>query len=282
MKVLRSAGEMSKTSQEARRQGKRISLIPTMGGLHEGHLSLFREGKKQGDLLVVSIFVNPTQFNDRSDFEKYPRDLEGDLQKCAREAVDIVFAPEVEEIYPPGEAARPIPLPAVAEPLEGASRPGHFAGVVRVVLKLFRIVRPHLAVFGLKDYQQFRVIRETVIRQKMDVEIVPHPIVRTPEGLALSSRNDRLSPDGRTRALCLSRSLQAAESLFLKGERDPRKIEEEVREILRGPSVRIDYARVVDAETLEGIREIRRPTLVALAAFVEGVRLIDNCILDAT
>src|SRR3989338_1574625 len=196
MKVVTRAGEMKGISESARREGKRIVLVPTMGALHEGHLSLLREGKKRGPLLVVSLFVNPAQFNDRRDFEKYPRDLPADLKKCEGEGADIVFAPDEKEIYPPGETKTAIPVPAAGQPLEGRSRPGHFAGVVQVVSRLFAIVQPHAAVFGLKDYQQLRVIQEMVKEQGPDVEIVACPTVRTPEGVALSSRNARLSPTG--------------------------------------------------------------------------------------
>lgn len=281
MKVAKSVTEMKNLSQEARAAGKKVAFVPTMGSLHEGHLALFREGKKRDDLLVVSLFVNPTQFNNEEDFEKYPRDLESDLKKCERENVDIVFAPSAEEMYPPGEKEAPIPLPAVAKPLEGVSRPGHFQGVVQIVAKLFRIVRPHIAFFGQKDYQQLRVIQEMVKQQNFDVEIVSCPTVRTPEGLAMSSRNARLSPQGLKIALALPRSLKAAESLFLQGERNASRIQKNVeKELSRERSVRIDYAAVVDAETLQETKTVRKQALVAIAAFVEGVRLIDNCLLD--
>lgn len=280
MKIVRSAPEMARLAQETRSAGKKISFVPTMGSLHEGHLALLREGKRRGDLLVVSLFVNPTQFNSLQDFQKYPRDPEGDRKKCEAEGVDLLFTPEKEEIYPVGEKITRIPLPAVAKPLEGRSRPGHLDGVVTVVSRLFRIVHPHLALFGLKDYQQFRVIQEMVKDRGLEVEIVPCPVIRSPEGLALSSRNRRLTPQGLEIALNLSRSLQIIESLFKKGERDPRRIEDRITyELYQSGSVQIDYVTVVDAVTLEEISTISKPALVAIAAFIEGVRLIDNCLL---
>jgi pantoate--beta-alanine ligase len=281
MKAVKSVAEMKNLSHGARASGRKIVFVPTMGTLHEGHIALFREGKKRGGPLVVSIFVNPTQFNNKEDFEKYPRDLESDLKKCEREGVDVVFAPSVEEIYPTEEKETVIPLPAVAKPLEGVSRPGHFQGVVQVVAKLFQIVRPQVAIFGQKDYQQLRVIQEMVKQQNFDVEIVSYPTVRTPEGLAMSSRNARLSRQGLKSALALPRSLKLAETLFLRGERDASRIQKSVeQELSRETSVRIDYAAVVDAETLQEMKTIRKRALVAIAAFVEGVRLIDNCLLD--
>lgn len=283
MKVIVSASEMKKISEEMRRAGKRIGFVPTMGALHEGHLALFRDAQRHSDILVVSLFVNPTQFNDKSDYEKYPRDEKGDLKKCQGEGVDIVFCPTPVEIYPPNEKNEPILLPPVALPLEGLSRPGHFDGVVNVVSRLFKIVQPHLAVFGLKDYQQFRVIQEMVREKNWEITLLPHPIERTPEGLALSSRNARLSRQGLATALVLSRSLKKAESLFLKGERNIQKLKQVLEEeIQRESAVKIDSIAIVDAETLQGINELKRPALVSFAVFIEGVRLIDNCILKTS
>lgn len=281
MRVVITASKMSKISDEVRRNGKRIVFVPTMGALHGGHLALIREGRQRGDLVVVSLFVNPTQFNDPKDFEKYPRDLEADLKKCRAGSVDLVFAPSVEEIYPPSQSIPEIPVPAVAKPLEGKSRPGHFKGVVNVVWRLFQIVKPDAAVFGLKDYQQLRVIQEMVREQSLPIEIIPHPIVRSPEGLALSSRNERLSPNGRTGATILSRALKRGEEAFRQGEREARRIQEIVsHEIAKDPEIRIDYVEVVDAESLLTIDRIEQPALAAIATFVEGIRLIDNCILE--
>lgn len=282
MRVVSSASEMQKISDEARREGKRIGFVPTMGALHEGHLALFQDAKNRSDLLVVSIFVNPAQFNDKNDYEKYPRDQEGDLKKCQTEKVDIVFTPTKEEIYPAGEESCSIPLPEVALPLEGGSRPGHFEGVIHVVSRLFRIVCPHLAIFGMKDYQQLRVIEEMTKSQKMDVEIIPHSIERSPEGLALSSRNARLSEEGRKKALVLFHALQKAQSLFQQGERNIGILKKGIKEEIKESAMKMDYIALVDAGSLLKIKTIERPVLVALAGFMEGVRLIDNCILDPT
>jgi pantoate--beta-alanine ligase len=274
--------------------GKKIAFVPTMGALHAGHLALFREAKSHGDVVVASIYVNPRQFNDPKDFRKYARDLEGDLKKCEAEGVDAVFAPTDADIYPPEDNAAEVPVPEVASRLEGASRPGHFDGVVAVVSRLFRIVKPHAAVFGVKDYQQVRVIEEMVKQQKMGVSVIRHPTVRDKDGLALSSRNARLSPDGRKKALTLSRAIRHAKKLYKGGERDAKRIEEAVRKVLESEKgVRVDYAAVVDAVTLReaGVRPAKRgplgeapeapPTLmVAVAAVVEDVRLIDNGLLD--
>ncbi len=283
MKVISSVAEMQKISKEVRRQGKHIGFVPTMGALHEGHLALFRDAKARSDFLVVSIFVNPTQFNDPSDYEKYPRDEEGDLKKCQREGVDILFRPSQGEIYPPHEKNEPMALPAVALPLEGRSRRGHFEGVMTVVSRLFKIIQPHSAVFGLKDYQQFRVIEEMVKEKKWEIKIIPHPIERSQSGLALSSRNARLSPQGLQSALVLSRSLKKAEALFLKGEISSQKIKQSVEEeIQKEGALKVDSIAVVDAKTLKDIHEIKHPALIAIAIFLEGVRLIDNCILKTS
>lgn len=281
MMILRTAKDMEAFSETARMAGRRIAFVPTMGSLHEGHGALFREARRHGDVVVVSIYVNPRQFNDPGDFEKYARDLEGDLKKCEAEGVDAVFAPADAEIYPAEDDAAEVAVPEVASRLEGASRPGHFDGVVAVVSRLFRIVRPHAAVFGMKDYQQVRVIEEMVKEQKMGVEIVRHPTVRTPEGLAMSSRNARLSPEGKKRALALSRAIRRAESLYNNGERSAGILRQAALEVLNGePDVRTDYAAVVDARSLEDVATLERQALIAVAAFIEGVRLIDNGLLD--
>ncbi len=289
MKIIQKASEMRQIAEEIRGAGEKIALVPTMGALHEGHQSLLREGRGRADHLVASIFVNPKQFpfNDRTDFEKYARPIEADLEICRKEKVDIVFTPTEEEIYPPGKKETPFPLPSVALPLEGVSRPGHFAGVIDVVSRLFWIVQPHLALFGEKDYQQLRVIEEMVLELEMGIVIVSCPTVRTAEGLALSSRNSRLSPEGIRHALALSRSLRLAQEIFHQrwrgqSERQAKVFREKVLEELRkDPQSRIDYVAVVDAHTLQEIERIEKKTLVAVATFVEGVRLIDNCILDA-
>lgn len=279
MKTLQTAKEMASFADAARKTGKKITFVPTMGALHKGHLALMREARDHGDIVVVSIFVNPRQFNDPKDFQKYARDLPGDLKMCESEAVDVVFTPSNEDIYPPNESPSSIPLPAVAIPLEGISRPGHFKGVVEVVSRLFRIVRPDAAVFGMKDYQQVRVIEEMVKEQGLNVAIIRHPTIREPKGLALSSRNARLTQEGRRKAIFLSMSLDAAKYLFQKGGSDPAAIEKKIVEALTREKLRIDYVAVVDAVTLQKIPLLDRPAVLAIAAFVEEVRLIDNCLL---
>lgn len=282
MKTFTTASSLSEFTDRERSGGRKIAFVPTMGALHEGHLALMREARRHGEVVVVSIFVNPTQFNDPKDFERYARDLPGDLKKCEAAGVDLVFAPTVEEMYPVDDPAPAIPLPEVAKPLEGASRPGHFEGVVAVVSRLFRIVKPDVAVFGLKDYQQVRVIEEMVANQKFPTSIIHHPTVREKDGLAMSSRNVRLSPEGRRKALVLSRALREAESLYKGGEWDAPRLQEKIRAILEAePGVTVDYAAVADADTLCEANPAS-PVLVALAAFVEGVRLIDNCLLRPT
>lgn len=280
MMILRTAKDMAAFVDTARKAEKKIAFVATMGALHEGHLTLMRDAKKRGDALIASIFVNPKQFNDPEDYKKYARDLPGDLKKCESAGVDVVFTPSEEEIYPPNEKVPAIPLPEVAKPLEGKCRPGHFEGVVAVVSRLFRIVQPDAAIFGMKDYQQVRVIEEMVRQQKMDVMIIRHPTIREPDGLAMSSRNTQLSVEGRRTALNISKSLKAAEYLFQKGERDPRKIESALQKGLLEKKIQFDYVSLVDAETLGPISVIVQPTLVAVAAFVDGVRLIDNCLLE--
>lgn len=280
MKVIRTATQMTDEATVTRKAGKKIAFVPTMGALHEGHCALFREGKRHGDAVVASIYVNPRQFNDPADFEKYARDLEGDLRKCEGAGVDIVFAPTDAEIYPAEDHSSEIPVPEVASRLEGASRPGHFDGVVAVVSRLFRIVKPHAAVFGMKDYQQVRVIEEMVKQQKMGISIIRHATIREKDGLAMSSRNARLSPKGRVTALALSRSLEKAKTAFKAGTRDAKGIETLVTQNLASePGVTVDYVAVVDADSLDDLGQIDRPALVAIAAVVEGVRLIDNGLL---
>lgn len=282
MKTFKTAAAMSEFSKGAHEAGQKIAFVPTMGALHEGHLALMREARRHGDVLVVSIFVNPKQFNNPQDYEKYARDPKDDLKKCEAAGVDLVFAPTVKEMYPADDPAPVIPLPEVAKPLEGVSRPGHFEGVVAVVSRLFRIIRPDVAVFGMKDYQQIRVIEEMVASGKMTVKILRHPTVREKDGLAMSSRNARLSAAGHRKASALSRALRKAETLYKGGERDPRRLEREIKNFLEAAGgVTVDYVAVVDADTLSnrGTPEAPPIMIAALAAFVEGVRLIDNCLL---
>ncbi len=283
MQVFSLASEMENFERKAHRQGQKISFVPTMGALHEGHRALFHEARKQGSVVVVSLFVNPKQFNDPKDFEKYPKNFEKDKTLCEQEKIDVVFAPTVEEVYPEGTSDLKIPLPDVAQPLEGKLRPGHFEGVVAVVARLFQMVQPDDALFGEKDYQQLRVIQDMTKQQGLPVRIVGHPTVRTSAGLALSSRNQRLTKDGLQKALVIFQSLQKAKKLFSLGERRPLKIQEEVKKsLLQSSDVQIDSVDVVDADSLHEIDSIQKKALVAVAVFIEGVRLIDNCLLNPT
>lgn len=285
MLQIDSADEMREASHAAREKGKRISFIPTMGALHEGHLALFRSARSHGDLRVVSIFVNPTQFNSREDFKKYPRNLEVDLSACEREGIDIVFTPTSEEIYPNGLETN-IPVPQVGIPMEGEFRPGHFAGVCAVVDRLFKIVQPHAAIFGEKDYQQFRVIQEMVKEQGIPVEVIPHPTVRDKNCLALSSRNARLAPEGYEKALAVPRAIRAVQEALKIPPVPPLSKGGEGGFFKTAPLLEIggreldglktDYCTIADAQTLEPVDRITRPSRIFIACWVEGVRLIDN------
>lgn len=278
MKTCTTVAEYRTVYREhAHIHGKRVGFVPTMGALHEGHLSLARTLKDHADLRVCSIFVNPTQFNDPKDYEAYAINLESDKKQLEKEGVDILFAPAVSEIYPPGFQTT-VTVSEVAKPFEGALRPGHFAGVATVVSILFQIVRPHVAIFGEKDFQQLRLIERMVEDLKFDIEIVRGALVRDADGLALSSRNARLSPQGRREALQISKGLFAAKAAFAAGERSTAVLEGLVVESIRSMSCpQIDYASLVDEETLApvGARAPERCRLLVVAR-VEGVRLLDN------
>jgi pantoate--beta-alanine ligase len=272
-------GEVRGAVGRARRAGLRIGLVPTMGALHEGHSRLIERGRAESGFVVVSIFVNPTQFGPAEDLARYPRALEEDLRKCAGAGADLVFTPTEEVIYPRGRAATFVEVPGLSDVLEGACRPGHFRGVATVVLALFEIVRPDLAVFGQKDYQQQLLIRKMVQDLHVPVEILTEPTVREPDGLAMSSRNRYLSAEERRAALILSRALQCSREAVAAGERDA----DRVRQILDGTislerSARLEYVEVADAETLEPLTTIDpgRPAVALVAARVGSTRLIDN------
>ncbi len=256
-----------------------LGLVPTMGYLHAGHLALVERARGENDRVVVSIFVNPTQFGPQEDFNRYPRDLERDLALLREARVDAVFAPSVAEMYPPGFATY-VEVGDVTERLEGAARPGHFRGVATVVTKLFNIVQPDRAYFGQKDAQQLVVIRKMVADLAIPVEVVAVPTVREPDGLALSSRNVYLSPEERRAAVALSQSLFAARDRFQAGERDAEALRETVRALVaREPLVRLEYVSVADPETLEELSTVGDRALVSLAARVGATRLIDNVLL---
>lgn len=263
----------------ARREGKTIGVVPTMGALHAGHLSLVEACTKACDFTVVTIFVNPTQFGPGEDFDKYPRRLEADLEALAPYGVDAVFAPTNEEMYGPRHSTYVV-VEGVTEPWEGACRPGHFRGVTTIVTKLFQIVQPDVAFFGQKDYQQALVVRRMVADLDMPIEIRVCPIVREPDGLALSSRNVYLSADERRQARSLSQSLELAARLVAEGLRDPATIRECMLEQLsQHPDVRVEYVALVDPETMQEVASIDAPVVAAVAAFVGETRLIDNRLL---
>ncbi|HEX2171788.1 MAG TPA: pantoate--beta-alanine ligase [Dehalococcoidia bacterium] len=256
-----------------------VGFVPTMGYLHEGHISLMRLAREQNDHVVVSIFVNPTQFGPNEDFERYPRDAERDLRLCREAGVEVVFFPTVDQIYPPGYATY-VNVEAITDRLEGAVRPGHFRGVATVVAKLFNIVQPDRAYFGQKDAQQVLVVQKMVEDLNMPLEIVVGPTVREPDGLALSSRNVYLTPEQRERALVLSRSLRHAETLYAAGVRDADRIRREmVARIEAASGAVIDYVSVADARTTEELDRIQGRALVSLAVRFGPTRLIDNVIL---
>jgi len=263
-----------------RRQGKTIGLVPTMGALHEGHLSLVRASQAECDYTVVTIYVNPSQFARGEDLARYPRTLKSDLDALARCGADLVFAPADDEVYRPGHSTWVEP-PAVAGPLEGRCRPGHFRGAATVVLKLFNMADANVAYFGQKDYQQALVIRQMVRDLDLALEIRVCPIIRDPDGLALSSRNAYLSPDARRRATVLWKSLQLARELVAQGQRDAGTIAQRMRAVvLTAEDAQIDYVALVDPDSLEPVDRLTGRTLAVLAVKIENTRLIDNCFLE--
>ncbi len=277
--VVRTRAELRAALADAPRP---VGLVPTMGWLHEGHRALMRAARAESATVVVSIFVNPRQFNVASDFTRYPRNETHDLAMCEAEGVDLVFAPEVEEIYPPGFATT-VSVGAVALPLEGAARPGHFDGVATVVAILFDLVGAERAYFGQKDAQQVMVIRQMARDLAIGTEVVTCPTIREPDGLALSSRNVHLSPDERAAAPVLRRALVAARDAWRAGERDAERLRDEMFELLtKEPLVDVEYVSIADALTLEELTTVDRPALASLAVRFGSTRLIDNEILDPT
>ena len=280
--IIESVNEMQQRADELRRQGKRIAFVPTMGFLHEGHLSLMRAGRQLADTLVVSIFVNPAQFGPGEDFDTYPRDLDRDLDLCRREKVDVVFTPSRPEMYPEYYQTS-VQLATLPKHLCGLSRPVFFTGVATVVAKLFNMVKPHIAVFGEKDYQQLLVIRRMVKDLNMDIEIVGSPLIREPDGLAMSSRNNYLTAQQRPAALSLHQALTNAHQMIDSGTRESTPIVSAAQKIIDTHAENeIDYISICDLLTLEGVETIDRPVLMALAVRVGGIRLIDNSILEPT
>lgn len=281
MQTIQTVQELRQWAAQARQKSQIIGLVPTMGALHAGHLSLVKAAKQSCDLVAVSIFVNPTQFGPKEDFSKYPRTFERDSALLAEEGVDILFAPAIEEIYPPG-ASTFVEVEGLSQRLDGASRPGHFRGVATVVSKLFLMASPHQAFFGQKDAAQVAVLRKMVRDLHFDVEIVVCPIVRDADGLALSSRNAYLSAQERQRALVLSHSLHRVEELLKSGTTSAEKLISAAQEVFaQEPQVRIDYIVAVNPDTLEAITDIRSGVLFAVAAWVGTTRLIDNIVIPS-
>ena len=282
MKTCRTIDEMRAACRAARQDRRRLGFVPTMGALHAGHMSLVRTARQQCDSVAASIFVNPTQFGPKEDFSKYPRTFDRDCELLEAEGVAILFAPTTEEIYPPG-ATTFVTVEDLSEKLCGRSRPGHFRGVSTVVAKLFNIVEPDLAFFGQKDAAQVVIIRRMVRDLGFNVEIVVCPIVREPDGLALSSRNAYLNPEQRKQATALYRALMRVQSLADHGESDSVRLSAAALEEFRQqPEVCLDYFEIVDRETLDPVVSTSRGALVAVAAFVGTTRLIDNIVLHAT
>ncbi|MFH2054500.1 MAG: pantoate--beta-alanine ligase [bacterium] len=275
MRLIRSARTMQNSVRRMRQSGKKIALVPTMGALHEGHLALVRRARRQADVVVVSIFVNPTQFAPREDLAKYPRDLARDKKLLAGEGVDLIFAPSAAEIYPPDFDTDVVPGD-LASRLEGKFRPDHFRGVATVVLKLFNIVQPDLAVFGRKDLQQSVVIKRMVVDLNLPVNVLVAPTVRDRDGLALSSRNAYLSVDARQRALAISGALRSAREQIAGGERSATRIRTLIRKRLEGVGAVIDYISVAEPQRLTELTRIKGEVAISLACTIEGVRLIDN------
>ncbi len=280
MRLVRTICELRKVLSEVRSEGKSIGFFPTMGALHEGHLSLMRAARKETDFLVISIFVNPNQFGPSEDFAEYPRDLEGALEEAEEVGVDLVFAPSTDEMYPAGFATYVL-QERLTDRMCGLSRPGFFRGVTTVVAKLFNLVGPCVAYFGQKDYQQSVVVKQMVRDLNMEVEIRVLPTVREADGLAMSSRNKYLKPTERQEALCLYKALNEAKALVAAGESKSEKIIEKMKEIVaRAPSAKIDYIVVADPENLEDIETFKGRTLVALAVWIGKTRLIDNILIS--
>lgn len=280
MEVLTDIREMQQWSDAVRTRGRRIGFVPTMGYLHAGHLSLAEVARRHSDHIVASIFVNPLQFGANEDLDRYPRDIERDTRMLAEAGTDVLFLPDGIAMYPE-DFQTTVRVDRVTRGLCGAARPTHFAGVTTVVLKLLHIVKPHVAVFGMKDFQQLVTVRRMVADLNLDVEIIGAPIVREVDGLAMSSRNAYLSPAERHAALCLSKALAAASAEVQRGESDGLRVLAAARRVIADePLARLEYATLADPKTLEESAAVRAPTLLALAVQIGKTRLIDNCILS--
>src|SRR6185369_6643058 len=279
MRTIHSVPETQAACRAARREGKRVTFVPTMGALHEGHLSLVRAARAQGDFVVVSIFVNPLQFGPTEDVSKYPRMMAEDCAKLAAENVDLVFAPTKDDMYPPNSSTV-VEVHGLSERLDGKSRPGHFKGVTTVVTKLFEIVRPELAFFGQKDAAQVAIVRKMVADLNMDIQIVIEPTMREKDGLAMSSRNAYLNPEQRKQAAVLHRALMRVQTLVDTGELDSAKLMAAGKEVIAEEhGAKLDYLEIVNPDTLEAVSTVDHGALVAVAAWVGATRLIDNLVV---
>jgi pantoate--beta-alanine ligase len=281
MKIITTISEMQSYAASLRREGKTIGFVPTMGFLHEGHVSLMRRARQSSDVVVVSIFVNPTQFGPHEDLDRYPRDEAGDRAKCEAAGVDVLFVPQVSGMYPDTPPSVFVMVEGISDILEGAVRPGHFRGVATVVAKLFNIVKPHKAFFGQKDYQQCAVIRRMVKGLNMDIDVEMLPTVREPDGLAMSSRNSYLGADDRRKAAVIHRALSAAEQLAKTGTRAPGILKSKIQTVLnQEKGIEIDYIEVADHETLAPLSFAKDRMVLVVAVRLGGTRLIDNLVIS--
>lgn len=280
MKIINNIDEMQKAAEEIRASRKIIGFVPTMGYLHEGHLSLVRRARELSDVVVVSIFVNPTQFGPNEDLDRYPRDFERDRRLLEKEDTDIIFYPEAKDMYPENYCTY-VQVRNMEDYLCGRTRKGHFVGVATIVTKLFNIVKPHYAVFGLKDYQQFKIIERMVRDLNMDIQIIPYPTVREKDGLAMSSRNTYLTEDERKKALTIYKTINTLKEMVKRGVKDAETLKETARNMLESTEgIKIDYISICDTETLEELTTIKDKALYAVACFIGKTRLIDNTILE--
>ena len=280
METIRTIAWMKEKAREARLEQRDIGFVPTMGALHAGHLALVERARRQCSPVYASIFLNPTQFGTNEDLSEYPRPLEADMEKLTAANVDALFLPQAADVYPPGFSTY-VQVDGLSDRLEGKTRSGHFRGVATVVLKLFEIVQPHYAYFGRKDAQQVRIVQQMVRDLNLDTEIVVCPIVREPDGLAMSSRNAYLSGEERKAATVLSRALRAAENELAAGVRDSFELQRAMQKVLAAePRARVDYAEIVDAETFEPVVRVSRRSHAVLAVHVGKARLIDNLLIE--
>ncbi len=279
-RIIHHVSELQRYSDAVRSSGKRVALVPTMGALHAGHVSLVASARGAADRVIVSIFVNPTQFGPGEDFERYPRDTQGDIAKLRHAGADIVFMPSVEEMYPEGNSTW-VDVDGVTDGMCGRGRPGHFRGVTTIVARLFNAAKPHVAVFGEKDYQQLAAIRRMAQDLRMDVEVLGAPTVRDPDGLAMSSRNAYLSVDARRQAACLNAALYEVREAVRAGERSVRVLEKAARDrIEKEPLAEIEYIEVRDVDGLRALTHVRGRAVAAVAVRFEGTRLIDNTVVE--